>query len=108
MPPNGYRITEPVAGFATGDILNVTRRYRPRHCDSMELECIGDTPGSETVVVTDELTGFSERAILDETARLGDWHDYTHTVDTGGVRGAATATRITRATLSRVADPILA
>ncbi|MFC6758168.1 hypothetical protein ACFQER_17955 [Halomicroarcula sp. GCM10025894] len=84
MQPNGYRVTEALAGFAAGDVLNVTERYGHRHGDRLMLEHIGDTPGADTVVVVDEPTGFSERDVLDPTARLGDWQDYSRTFHAGG------------------------
>jgi len=111
MKPNGYQITESVPGFDTGDILNVTERFRGWHHSEMALELISESPGSKTVIVTDEPVGFSERDILDETARLGDWQDHARTFDAGGeTLTDATATdglvRIRSATLSAIAEPI--
>jgi len=113
MKPNGYQITTELPGFAPGNILNVIERYGYRHRDVMELELIRSSPGSRTVVVTDELTGFSERNVLDPTGRIGDWHTYSLTFDGGRDRlEEAVATdgpiRITTETLSRIADPITA
>ncbi|MBX0305842.1 hypothetical protein [Haloarcula salinisoli] len=110
MQPNGYRVTEAVAGFAAGDVLNVTERYGHRYGDRLRLEHIGDTPGADTVVVVDEPTGFSERDILDPTARFGEWQDYRRTFHAGGsTLGPAERDgppRLTMATLSSIADPI--
>jgi len=110
MQPNGYRVTEAVPGFAAGDVLNVTGRDGHRHGDRVRLEHIGDTPGADTVIVVDEPTGFSERALLDPTARLGDWQAYSRTFDAGGYTlGPADCERpprLTMATLSSIAEPI--
>lgn len=110
MPPNGYRITEPVHGFAAGDILNVTRRYRHWHRNRMELAHIGATPGAGTVVVVDDVTGFTESDVLDPTARIGDWHSYDRTFeaceDAVAIPETDEPTRLTMAALSRIADPI--
>jgi len=109
MPPNGYRITEPVPGFAAGDILNVTERYRHFHRDRLELERIGATPGTDRVVVRiDEPTGFSKSNVLDATARFGDWHRHSYTFDAGEAAPEvddAGPTCITMATLRSIADP---
>lgn len=112
MPPNGYRVTEAVPGFAAGDVLNVTERSGHRHSDRLLLERIGDTPGADTVVVVDAPIGFSERDVLDPTARLGDWQTYSRTFHAGGAtlgpdkrEGPA---RLTMDTLSSIADPISA
>jgi len=113
MKPNGYQITTAAPGFDPGDILNVTERYRHWHRDEMKLELITGSPGSQTVTVTDELAGFSERDVLDETSRIGDWQAYSRTFD-GGVDRLTTAVatdgpvRITAETLSQIADPITA
>ena len=110
MPPNGYRITEPVPGFAAGDVLNVTRRYRHWHRNRMELEHIGATPGADKVVVVAEVTGFTEANVLDPTARLGDWHTYDRTFEAGDdaveTPDPEEPTQLTMATLSSIADPI--
>jgi len=113
MKPNGYQITTTVPGFERGDILNVTERYRHWHRDEMALEQITSSPGSRTVIVTEELTGFSEGDVLDETSRFGDWHSYSRTFDADRDRlDAAVRTdgpvRLTMETLSRIADPITA
>jgi len=110
MPPNGYMVTEQVPGFAVGDILNVTDRYRHWRGARLVLERIGATPGAERVVVVDEPTGFSERDVLDATARFGDWHHYSRTFEAGadtlGTAGSGDPTRLTMATLTSIADPI--
>jgi len=110
MSPNGYRVTESVPGFAAGDVLNVTERSGHRQSDRLVLEHIGDTPGADTVVIVDDPVGFSERDVLDPTARLGDWQTYSRTFPAGGETlgpderdGPA---RLTMDTLSSIADPI--
>ena len=113
MKPNGYQITTTVPGFERGDILNVTERYRHWHRDEMALEQITSSPGSRTVIVTEELTGFSEGDVLDETSRFGDWHTYSRIFD-GGREPLEVAVRtdgpvrITTETLAHIADPITA
>lgn len=111
MHPNGYRVTEPVHGFAAGDVLNVTERYG-HDGQRLVLEHIGDTPGAGTVVVVDEPTGFSERDVLDPTARFGDWQTYSRTFEAGGhtlgPEERDSPSRLTRAALSSIADPISA
>jgi hypothetical protein len=112
MHPNGYRVTEPVHGFAAGDVLNVTDRYGHHDGERLVLEHIGDTPGADTVVIVDDPTGFSEREVLDPTARLGDWQRYSRTFHAGGhTLGPDEPDRPTRLTmdaLSSFADPISA
>jgi len=112
MLPNGYRVTEPVPGLAAGDVLNVTERHGHHGPDRLVLERIGDTPGADTVVVVAEPTGFSERNVLDETMRVGDWHQYSRTFTAGdptlGPTGRDDTARLTMATLSSIADPITA
>jgi hypothetical protein len=71
-----YQVTESAAGFAEGDVLDVTARYGPWHVNDMELELDSPSPGSRKVVVTEECAGFSESEILDPTARIGDWHEF--------------------------------
>jgi len=112
MPPNGYRVTEAVPGFAAGDVLNVTARDGHRHSDRLVLERIGDTPGTDTVVVVDDPTGFSERDVLDPTARFGDWQTYNRTFHAGshtlGPAERRGPPRLTMEALSSIADPITA
>ena len=113
MKPKGYQITEPIPEFAEGDVLNVTERYRPWHRNEMMLELIGSSPGSKTVIVTEDAIGFSERGLLDATARFGDWHTYCRTFDAGGeILSDATETdglvRITPESLSAIAEPMAA
>jgi len=112
MHPNGYRVTEPISGLAPGDVLNVTERHGHRHGERLVLERIGDTPGTDTVVVVDDPTGFNERAVLDATARFGDWQTYSRTFYAGGQNLGPNdrdrPPRLTMATLSSIADPISA
>lgn len=76
MRVKNYEITDPVAGFEEGDILDVTARFGDWHVYSLKLEPRTPRPGSRTIVVTESEPGFSEEEILDETARIGDWHEY--------------------------------
>jgi len=112
MHPNGYRVTEPVHGFAAGDVLNVTERYGHHDGERLVLEHIGDTPGADTVVIVDDPTGFSERDVLDATARLGNWQRYSRTFHAGGATlgpdERETSARLTMDTLATIADPISA
>ena len=77
MGREAYRLTESVAGFPEGEILDVTARFGDWHVCDMELEPrreTGTTPSK--LVVSEADVGFSEEEILDETARIGDWHEY--------------------------------
>jgi hypothetical protein len=75
MRVKNYKLTDAVAGFDEGDILDVTARFGDWHTYELKLEQ-GDAARSRTVVVTGGEAGFSEAEILDETARIGDWHEY--------------------------------
>lgn len=76
MRVTNYEVTDDVAGFEEGDVLDVTARFGDWHAYSLKLEHEPTSPASRTVVVTESEAGFSEAAILDETARIGDWHEY--------------------------------
>ncbi|MXR50348.1 hypothetical protein GRX03_01820 [Halovenus sp. WSH3] len=76
MRVSNYRLTDSVAGFEEGDVLDVTARFGDWHAYSLKLEQSPSSPTSRTVVVTDSEAGFSESDVLDETARIGDWHEY--------------------------------
>jgi hypothetical protein len=80
MRVKNYKLTDTVAGFEEGDILDVTARFGDWHTHELKLEQ-GDAARSQTVVVTGSEAGFSEDEILDETARIGDWHEYDLTFD---------------------------
>ena len=76
MSRDAYRLTEPVAGFSAGEVLEVTARFGDWHVHDLELEPRRPSPTTPSkVVVTDADPGFGEAAILDETARFGDWHE---------------------------------
>lgn len=76
MRVSNYELTDSVAGFEEGDVLDVTARFGDWHAYSLKLELESSSTVSKTVVVTESEAGFSEREILDETARIGDWHEY--------------------------------
>lgn len=76
MEAHRYELTDSVAGFEEGEILDVTARFGDWHKYKLKLEPNSPRPRSPTVVVTGEV-GFSESEILDETARIGDWHEYS-------------------------------
>jgi hypothetical protein len=75
MKPQSYELTDPVAGFERGDILDVTARFGDWHTYQLKLEPESPRYRSPVVVVTGP-SGFSESEILDETARFGNWHEY--------------------------------
>lgn len=77
MGRDAYRLTESVADFPEGEILDVTARFGDWHIHDLELEPRRRAAKApRKVTVADSETGFSEAAILDETARFGDWHEY--------------------------------
>lgn len=76
MRVSNYELTDSVAGFEEGDVLDVTARFGDWHTYSLKLELAPSSPASRTVVVTESEAGFSEQEILDPTARIGDWHEY--------------------------------
>ncbi|WP_136715798.1 hypothetical protein [Halorientalis salina] len=80
MSASRYELTEPVAGFEEGDVLDVTARFGDWHLYDLKLESRASSR-SRTVVVAESDAGFSEADILDETARFGDWHEYDLTFD---------------------------
>lgn len=66
-------------------------------------------PGSMCVVVTEKMVGYSERTILDPTARFGDWHTYSRIFAAGDetFTDASVSDRlvqITPKTLSAIAE----
>lgn len=108
MNAHSYELTDAVAGFAEGDVLDVTARFGDWHSYSLKLEPSGSAVGRSTVVVT-ESHGFSESEILDETARFGDWHEYELGFDPGErSRGEETDGRVYLSAdeLARVAEPV--
>ena len=106
MTADAYRLTEPVANFPEGEILDVTARFGDWHMTDLELEPRRQTSTTPTkLVVTDTDTGFTEAEILDPTARIGDWHEYDLAFDP--VSSASDDSRtITMDDLEAVAEPI--
>jgi len=77
MGREAYRLTESVAGFPEGEVLDVTARFGDWHIYDMELEPRHEVATAPSkLVVSETAVGFSEEAVLDETARIGDWHEY--------------------------------
>lgn len=105
MGRQAYRLTESVAEFPEGEILDVTARFGDWHVHDLELEPRRKSATAPTkLVVTDADAGFSEEEILDETARIGDWHEYDLTFDPG-TEPTDDPTRITMDALESVAEP---
>ncbi len=108
MRATNYELTDSVAGFAEGDILDVTARFGDWHSYALKLEPASGR-SSRTVVVTESEAGFSEAEILDPTARIGDWHEYDLKFDpAGSTENNSTAGRITLTMdeLEAVAEPV--
>jgi len=105
MSREAYRLTESVATFPEGEILDVTARFGDWHMHDLKLEPRKRSAGeSNSLVVTDTDVGFSEEAILDPTARIGDWHERDLAFEPG--RKETAQTRITMAELEAVAEPV--
>lgn len=108
MDHTTYELTDSVAGFDEGDVLDVTARFGDWHTYDLKLEPQPPALTSPTVVVTDD-PGFSEAEILDETARFGDWHRYRLQFDPGrSGEEIPTAGRVqfTKEEFERVAEPV--
>lgn len=106
MGRKAYRLTESVASFPEGEILEVTARFGDWHMHDLELEPRRES-STETVVVSAADTGFSEDAILDETARFGDWHEYDLAFDPVSSEGdSGRQTQLSVADLERVTEPV--
>ena len=107
MDAHNYELTDAVAGFEEGDVLDVTARFGDWHTYRLKLELKATDPRSPTVVVS-ETAGFSESAILDETARFGDWHEYDLKFDPGASadQDAAGRVELTMETFERVTEPV--
>jgi len=108
MKPNRYEVVEATATLDEGDLLDVTDRFGPR--EPVEMVLRGPAESPETVVVTERAVGFDERAILDETARIGDWHECALAFDAGASRvDAAVASpgpaRVSAEAFRRIAVP---
>lgn len=110
MNEHRYEVTESVAGFEEGDILDVTARFGDWHTYDMKLTKNPSSFRPETVVVTGSDAGFSEAEILDPTARFGDWHEHDLSFEPGtatdGSESASGRTRLTMAELQQIADPV--
>lgn len=111
MRASDYEVTDPIAGFEEGDVLDVTARFGDWHSYALKLEPKPAGRSSRTVVVTRSEGGFSEAEVLDETARIGDWHSYDLKFDPTGTSADETEATSGRITLSmdefeRVTEPI--
>ncbi len=108
MKATNYELTDSVAGFEEGDVLDVTARFGDWHQYQLKLEHEPASPTSRTVVVTDPEAGFSEAEILDPTARIGDWHEYDLKFDPVGSSEKESSGRITLTMdeLEAVAKPV--
>ncbi len=106
MGREAYRLTESVAGFPEGEVLDVTARFGDWHIYDMELEPRHETATTPSKLVVSEAdAGFSEEAILDETARIGDWHEYELAFEPGAAENDE-PTALTRDDLETVAEPV--
>jgi len=108
MRVTNYEITDAVAGFDEGDILDVTARFGDWHTYELKLERGDGAAGSRTVVVTSSDGGFSEAEILDETARIGDWHEYDLKFDPTAAESetASGRVRLTAEQFEAIAEPV--
>jgi hypothetical protein len=109
MKAHEYEVTEAVAGFEEGDVLDVTARFGDWHTYQLKLEpSPTDSPYDDrTVVVTSE-AGFTESEILDETARIGDWHEADLQFDPAASpeRAETGRVRLTADEFERVTRPV--
>ena len=106
MNARNYELTDSIAGFEEGDILDVTARFGDWHSYALKLEPA--TGSRRTVVVTQSEAGFSEEEILCPTARIGDWHEYDLKFEPGRSQETETTVRVTLTMdqLEAVAKPI--
>jgi hypothetical protein len=104
MRVSNYELTDSIAGFEEGDVLDVTARFGDWHTYSLKLESPSAT--SQTVVVTDSEAGFSEAEILDETARIGDWHEYDLKFDPEKRTASSSRVVLSMDELEAVAKPV--
>jgi hypothetical protein len=105
MARTTYELTESVAGFEEGALLDVTARYGDWHEWDLKLEPTDPTPTAPgTVYVSESDAGFTEAEILDPTARIGDWHEYDLAFEPGESRDDPT--RLTMDALEQVARPV--
>ncbi|WP_318568598.1 hypothetical protein [Salinigranum marinum] len=108
MNATKYELTDSVAGFDEGAILDVTARFGDWHTVDLKLESSERSPASTTVVVADS-PGFTEAEILDETARIGDWHEFALGFDPGATDGPEPGigrVHLTADEFERVAAPV--
>jgi len=111
MKEHDYEITDPVAGFEEGDVLDVTARFGDWHTYELKLEVNPSVPGRKTVVVTGTDGGFTEEEVLDETARIGDWHEFDLQFDPGRSpveQPSSGKIRLTKSEFERIAEPATA
>lgn len=115
MNPKRYEVTDPVAGFREGEILDVTARFGDWHNCALKLETNRGRSRAKKVVVEESPAGFDEADVLDPTARFGDWHEADLTFDPygsstpGSVDEAAESPgplRITMDQLEAFAEPV--
>jgi hypothetical protein len=106
MARTAYELTESVAGFDEGDVLDVTARFGDWHLYDLKLEPTTPRPtGPSAVYVSEADAGFSEDEILDETARIGDWHEYDLAFDPGADE-TDDPTVLTADEFAAVAEPV--
>ncbi len=108
MKAHSYTLTDSVAGFEEGEILDVTARFGDWHTYELKLEPKSPRYRSSPVVVT-ETSGFSESEILDETARIGDWHEHDLKFDprdTSDEQTSSGRVELTIDEFERIAEPI--
>lgn len=104
MSRQTYRLTESVAAFPEGEILDVTARFGDWHVADIELEPRRRCPGApQKLVVAASDTGFSEDAILDPTARIGDWQECDLAFEPGRTEDRG---RLSPEAFDAVAEPI--
>lgn len=108
MGPKAYEVTESVAGFIEGEILRVAEEEHG-HADEMVLELDPFAAEPVRVIVSDTVTGFSERDIFEASSRFGDWQETSLTFEAGTVGSAVTSSepvQLTMSELSAIADPV--
>jgi len=108
MNARNYELTDSVAGFEEGDILDVTARFGDWHSYALKLEPASGR-STRTVVVTQSEAGFSEEEILCPTARIGDWHEYDLKFDPGRSSEENTTSgriKLTMDELEAIAKPV--
>lgn len=109
MSPQKYLVTESTAGFIEGETLTVIDQKG--HANEMVLELQPFAADPVRVIVSERVTGFSQRNILEASSRFGDWHQFSLTFDTGSeLTGDAVDTdgpvQLTKTELSSIAEPV--